>query len=75
MNTDKEAIKLAIKIMKKDTCYGIYDARPPSDDELSEYFGMWIEDYAKEYHKKQTIIDADNKIKEEEMKKQWWNEL
>jgi len=68
------AQKIAKIILTKDTCYGSFDDKTPTDDELSEYFAMWIEDYAKDYHVSQTIVDAENLKLEKEKEINWWNE-
>jgi hypothetical protein len=67
------ATKIAKIILTKDTCYGSFEDRRISDDELAEYFAMFIDEYAKEYHKTQTVIDAENLRLEEEEKIHWWN--
>ena len=69
------AVKIAKMILTKDTCYGMYDAKTPTDNELAEYFGeFFIEEYAKEYHKTQTVVDAENAKLKQEREAQWWNE-
>jgi len=68
------AKKIAKIILTKDTCYGMYDHKYPTDDEFAEYFALFIDEYAKEYHKKQTVIDAEKLKLEEEKKINWWND-
>ena len=69
------ATKIAKMILTKDTCYGSFDAKTPTDDELAEYFGQYfIEEYAKEYHKIQTVVDAENLKLKEEKEAKWWEE-
>ena len=65
--------KIAEKIFNKDTCYGMFDTTIPTDEELIEYFSTWIDEYAKDYHTKQSVVDADEKIIEEKKASQWWN--
>jgi hypothetical protein len=67
------AEKIAKKIMTKDTCYGMYDHKTPTDDELAQYFAMWINEYAKDYHKSQTIKDKEDVELAEKKKIEWWN--
>ena len=68
------ATKIAKIILTKDTCYGMYDAKIPTDDELAQYFAMFIDEYAKEYHINQTIVDAENLKLKEEQEAKWWEE-
>jgi hypothetical protein len=64
---------IAKKILTKDTCYGMYDHTSPTDEELSDYFAIWIEDYAIQFHKSQSIKDKDIMIEREKNKVNWWN--
>ena len=66
------AQKIAKKILTKDTVYGSFDNEVPTDDELSEYFAMFIEEYAKEYHESQTVVDNKEKIIKDKEDKKWW---
>ena len=63
------------RIYHKDTCNGMYDDKEPTEKELIEYFTTWIEDYAIEFHKEQSIKDVEVKEEEEESKLRWWNEV
>lgn len=65
--------EIARRIYHKDTCYGMYDDRTPTDKELIEYFSTWIDDYAMEFHKKQAIKDIEDIKVAEENKLRWWN--
>lgn len=62
------------RIYHKDTCYGMYDDKTPTEKELIEYFTTWIEDYALEFHKEQSIKDVEIKKEEDENKLRWWND-
>lgn len=59
--------QIALKIIKKDTCYGSFDDKSPTDEELAKYFAMFIDDYAKNHHK-------DNSPEEEKVEPTWWNQ-
>lgn len=59
--------QIALKIITKDTCYGSFDDRTPSDDELAEYFALFIDEYAKTFHKT-------NSPEEEIEMPTWWNQ-
>jgi len=65
--------EIARRIYHKDTCYGMYDDKDPTDKELIEYFTTWIEDYAREFHEEQSIKDVEIKKEEDENKLRWWN--
>mgnify|MGYP000040874546 FL=1 len=67
------AIKIAKMILTKDTCYGSFDAKTPTDDELSQYFAMFIEEYARDYHTSQTVVDKEEEVIKEKKAKEWWN--
>jgi len=60
------------KILTKDTCYGMYDDKEPTDEELIDYFAMFIEEYGREYHKSQTVVDKEEEIIQEKKSKEWW---
>ena len=66
------AKKIAEKIYHKDTVYGSFDDRTPTDVELIDYFSTWIEEYAKDYHKKQTVIDKEEATLQAEEDAKWW---
>ena len=66
--------EIARRIYHKDTCYGMYDDKEPTEKELLAYFTTWIEDYALEFHKEQAVKDVEIKKEEEENKLRWWND-
>ena len=68
--TDSEI--MAFRILTKDTCYGMYDQKVPSNEELAKYFSSWIDDYAKTYHVIQTEKDNIAKAKALEKTINWW---
>ena len=60
-------------ILHRETCYGMYDDKEPTDEELSEYFALFIEEYARDYHASQTVVDKEEDIIKEKKAKEWWN--
>lgn len=64
--------KIAHMILHRNTCYGMYDQKSPTDEELEDYFAMFIDEHAREYHVSQTLVDKDEKILKDKKDKQWW---
>ena len=60
-------------ILHKETCYGMYDDKEPTDEELEDYFALFIEGYARDYHASQTVVDKEQEIIKEKKAKEWWN--
>lgn len=44
----KSPKEIALTILKRDTSFGSYSHRYPTDDEFAEYFAYLIVDYGKE---------------------------
>jgi hypothetical protein len=65
--------KIAHMRLHKETCYGMYDDKEPTDEELEDYFSMFIEEYGRNYHSSQAVVDKEEEIIKEKQAKEWWH--
>lgn len=65
--------KIAHMILHRKTCYGMFDDKAPTDEELEDYFAMFIDEHAKDYHTSQAVVDKKEEIIKEKQDKEWWH--